>query len=199
MPSIDREIRVALHRKKLRSSHSCDDTIVVDELGLASAQARIDVAVINGCVHGYEIKSERDTLERLPDQMAVYARCLEKLTVVCAEKHVRGVKKTVPAWAGIISVRCGPRGAIHFRTERRAKRNPTVAAADVAQILWRDEAAALLQRLGDTANLKRATRDQLYTRLGERLSPADVARYAREIMHARQTWRGRPTHARCGD
>jgi hypothetical protein len=42
----------------------------------------------NGFVHGFEIKSATDTLARLPQQLMFYEECLEKLTIVCAEKHV---------------------------------------------------------------------------------------------------------------
>ena len=64
----DVEIRLALH-SKLKPYRTAPNTIVVDELGLSHAKARIDVAVINGCVHGYEIKSSLDTLNRLPAQL----------------------------------------------------------------------------------------------------------------------------------
>lgn len=69
LPSTDIEIRSALHRKKLRQLHERADTLVIDELGLAHAKARVDVAVINGCLHGYEIKSAQDTLDRLAGQL----------------------------------------------------------------------------------------------------------------------------------
>jgi hypothetical protein len=39
------EIRAALHRKALRAFHRCNDTLVIDELGLAHAKARIEIAV----------------------------------------------------------------------------------------------------------------------------------------------------------
>ena len=61
----DLDIRSALHAKRLRRLKAKPDTLVIDELGLAHASSRIDVAVINGCIHGYEIKSAKDTLDRL--------------------------------------------------------------------------------------------------------------------------------------
>jgi hypothetical protein len=61
MRASDREIRAALHRKKFGALHGRTDTVIVDELGLAHAKARIDIAVINGFVHGFEIKSATDT------------------------------------------------------------------------------------------------------------------------------------------
>ena len=79
----DANIRSALHAKRLRRARSQPDTLVIDELGLAHAKSRIDVAVINGCIHGYEIKSAKDTLDRLatpdrclsPDAAEAHDRC----------------------------------------------------------------------------------------------------------------------------
>src|ERR1700674_1251921 len=71
-PLRDSEIRAAL-RAKLHSIHSQDpETVVIDELSLCQGDARVDMAVVNGSLSGYEIKSDRDTLTRLPRQLAVY-------------------------------------------------------------------------------------------------------------------------------
>jgi len=47
------------------------DTLVIDELGLVQAKSRIDVAVINGYIHVYKIKSARQTLSRLDKQLDI--------------------------------------------------------------------------------------------------------------------------------
>lgn len=62
----DRDVRQALHRKVLKEHHGDADTLVLDELGLRHGTCRVDIAVVNGYLHGYEIKSDSDTLERLP-------------------------------------------------------------------------------------------------------------------------------------
>jgi hypothetical protein len=67
----DFDIRLALHAKRLRRLKTHPNTLVIDELGLAHAKSRIDVAVINGCIHGYEIKSDKDTLDRLSKQIDI--------------------------------------------------------------------------------------------------------------------------------
>ena len=43
--------------------------IDVEELGVCRGRVRVDVAVVNGTLHGYEIKSDRDSL-RLDDALA---------------------------------------------------------------------------------------------------------------------------------
>src|ERR1700741_3176697 len=105
----DTRIREARHRKKLARACQSPNAFVVNELGLVHARARVDVAVINGCVHGYEIKSEADTLKRFDRQLAIYSTCLEKLSFVCAEKHLTDIYSLTPKWCGIFLVLEGPR------------------------------------------------------------------------------------------
>src|SRR3972149_7855732 len=157
-PTSDTEIRAALHRKKFRALSTRSDTLIIDELGLAHAKVRIDIAVINGSIHGFEIKSAADTLARLPKQLATYEECLEMLTIVCADKHVPEVRKLAPSWCGILKVSQGPRGAIEFTTLRASKKNPNVRAYRLAHLLWRPEAVAVLTRLNASPQLLRRPR-----------------------------------------
>ena len=48
--------------------------MILDELGICRGRVRIDLTVVNGLLHGYEIKSERDTLARLETQADLYGR-----------------------------------------------------------------------------------------------------------------------------
>ena len=52
----DGRIRAAFHGKILRRQHLCPETLVLDELGLMHGRCRADIAVVNGCLIGYEIK-----------------------------------------------------------------------------------------------------------------------------------------------
>jgi hypothetical protein len=187
--STDAEIRAALHRKALRAFHRCNDTLVIDELGLAHAKTRIDVAVINGSVHGFEIKSAADTLTRLPQQLELYVQCLEKLTIVCAEKHISGVRDLAPRWCGITKVTKGPRGGIVFITVREPKRNPNIQPYRLAHLLWRSEAVAILTQANASPKMLRAPRKTLYKSLAAKFSVAEITAFIKESMASRQDWR----------
>lgn len=189
--STDAEIRQALHRKVLRAFHRCNDTLVIDELGLAHAKVRVDVAVINGCVHGFEIKSAADTLTRLPQQLTLYQQCLEKLTIVCAEKHFAGVRDIAPRWCGIVKVTKGPRGGITFFTMREPKRNPNVCPYRLAHLLWRTEVAAILSQADVSPQVLRAPRKMLYKSLAEKFSVEEITAFIKQSMVTRQDWRSR--------
>ena len=62
----DRDVRGAM-LQLLGAEHAGEkDTFILQELDVWSGAVRIDIAVINGELTGFELKSDRDTLERLP-------------------------------------------------------------------------------------------------------------------------------------
>jgi len=191
----DQEIRAALHRKKLRTYRNAGDVIIVDELGLSHARVRIDVAVISAEVHGFEIKSSLDTLERLPGQLEFYSKGLSRLTLVCAGKHLAKAERIVPDWCGLILAEKGPRGGITFETVRRARANPSVDAIQVAHLLWHSEAAELLAGFGASPRELKRSRLQLYIDLAAQMPIADLIAAIRNFMVQRSTWRDQPAHA----
>src|SRR5262245_12497030 len=66
-------------------------------VSLAWNAARIDlVAMHGGYLSGFEIKSERDTLERLKQQAKRYRRYFRRLYLVTTEHHVASALTLVP-------------------------------------------------------------------------------------------------------
>jgi hypothetical protein len=198
MPAIemrDADIRTALHNKHLRRVKALPCTLVVDELGLAHSKGRIDVAVINGCIHGYEIKSTMDSLERLESQIETYRQTLQKLTFVAAPKHVTGIWAKAPEWCGVITVERGSRGGISFHALRDAVANPEIDPVMMAHLLWRDEVIELLGQIGHAPKELRRPRKQLYEMLCEAMTPREIIASIRAFMLQRQSWRDRPARA----
>ena len=191
----DTDIRIALHAKRLRRVKAQPDTLVIDELGLAHAKSRIDVAVINGCIHGYEIKSAKDTLDRFETQMDIYRQTLQKLTIVAAPKHVAGIMSHAPKWCGVIAAEQGPRGGISFHVLRNAAANPDIDPVMMAHLLWRDEVIELLDQAGYAPKELRRPRKQLYEMLCETMTLREITGSIRAFMVQRQTWRDHPAHA----
>ncbi len=185
----DIEIRRALHKKVLMSQHKCSSTIVIDELGLAHGKNRIDIAVLNGCLHGYEIKSSKDNLLRLPDQLVEYRRSLQKLTLVVAPNHVDEIVSIAPEWSGIVLADKGGRGAIAFSTVRRSQRNPEVEAVALAHLLWKKEAINFLEELGVEKKLMKGTRLKLYENICSRASINELIDWIKTQFMERESWR----------
>jgi hypothetical protein len=191
----DSDIRLALHRKRLRHQKLRPGTLVIDELGLAHARSRVDVAVINGCIHGYEIKSAQDSLDRLGGQIDVYRRALQKITIVAAQRHLPKVMASVPDWCGVIEVVHGARGDIQLHPIRSARMNPDIDPVMLAHLLWRPEVLDLLSRIGYAPKQLRGPRKQLYEMLCEAMTLREITAAIRDFMARRKTWRGHPAHA----
>ncbi len=191
----DLDIRSALHAKRLRRLKAKPDTLVIDELGLAHASSRIDVAVINGCIHGYEIKSAKDTLDRLDIQIDIYRQTLQKLTIVAASRHVDDVMAHTPEWCGVIEAEQGPRSGIRFNAIRTARANPDIDPVMMAHLLWRTEVIDLLLQIGYAPKELRRPRKQLYEILCETYTLHEIIASIRTFMAQRQAWRDRPARA----
>ena len=92
----DSDIRAVL-RSRLFLKHPDEaDTVVIEELGLCRGQVRVDVAVVNGLLHGYEIKSDRDSLCRLGVQVEVYGKVFDQATLVVGDRHMVNQIQRIP-------------------------------------------------------------------------------------------------------
>lgn len=185
----DADVRAALHAKVLADHHGDADTLVLDEFDLWYGAARIDIAVVNGRMHGFEIKSERDTLERLDGQMAVYNLVLDRVTIVVAAKHLEEVIRRVPNWWGIKVALAGKRGAVHFEERRAPRTNPAVDPVAVASLLWCDELTEILVSLDAARGVRGKARHVLCQRLATTMPITDLRAEVRRRLRARGTWR----------
>jgi len=185
----DQEIRSAFHAKKLASHHNNHDTIVIDELGVAHGKNRIDIAVVNGFIHGYEIKSSKDTLSRFSLQLESYMQCFEKLSFIAAEKHIEDIVYQTPDWCGIILVEKGPRGGINFTTIRKEKRNPDISPFAMAHFLWKNEAIGILKSLGADKSMLKGTRATIYKHLSHMITVPELSAKIKMFFMSREEWR----------
>ena len=142
----------ALLKTHLSSRISADDR-VVDEFGLAYGAVRADVALVNGHLEGFEIKAGRDTLKRLPAQVAAYNKVFEFSWVVTTPDHLSGVRELVPIGWGLLVAKAIEQN-IELVQVRRAKRNSNRNSDHLARLLWREEALAQLETLGLSKGLK---------------------------------------------
>lgn len=188
----ERVIRAALRDRHLRHHRGRGDILVINELGLAHARSRIDLAVFNGHLHGYEIKSAGDTLDRLPRQLTTYVNALQKLTLVVATRHLNAAAAIAPDWCGLTEVIEGPRGGMTFSSRRRARLNPHLDAFMLAHLLWHPEAQDLLRARGASNAEVNMPRKQLYRVLADEVPVQELASAIKAAMASRTGWRDRP-------
>jgi hypothetical protein len=186
----DAEIRQNFHRKMLHRQHACHNTLVIDELGLQHGRCRADIAVVNGLLVGYEIKSNNDSLRRLRDQITAYNAVFDKAFVVVGDRHIDNIQDRVPEWWGVILSSRGPKGAVNFNMIRKAQVNRSVDPVSVARLLWRDEAIEILRQKKLPSRTLRQPRAVLYKHLAELLNICELRKAVREYLQKRRSWRG---------
>jgi hypothetical protein len=187
----DIDLRMML-RKRFEADHAGDaGTLVLEELGLCQHLSRVDFAVVNGELSGYEIKSDSDTLRRLPGQQSVYDRVFDRLVIVCTTRHLPEIRKIIPRWWGIYVVDTRNQEC-PLRVARKPRRNPNVDPRAVVQLIWRDEAIELLARVGHSGGVSRSTVDVLWERLVLSCNREDLCRMVRDTLKARVRWRSGP-------
>ncbi len=196
----DQDIRAVL-KTELTGRYAKDgDTLVLDELGVRNGTARIDLVVVNHQLHGYEIKSDLDSLRRLPDQIRVFSSVMDRITLVVGYRHAYNALKMVPEWWGVRLAEERERGGIVVLTSARLSRdNPGVDINAVVALLWRDEALGILDEMGAADGVRSKTRTEIYRRLVQISKPDYLRARIRRQLRGREGWRVGAQRMSCGD
>lgn len=165
------------------------DIICLEEFAIHGGANRVDVAALNGVSHAYEIKSDRDTLARLANQVDAYGAIFERATLVSALRHLDSARGIIPKWWGIVEIRRANDSSCYLRRVRESRLNPSPRATAVASLLWRAEALNLLVQLGLDEGVHSKPSEFLIERLAERVQLERLSSYVREILRARGDWR----------
>lgn len=184
----DNDIREVLLCQLQRKHSNEKDVKIVNEMGVMHGTARVDVAVINGILHGYEIKSESDNLLRLPNQITEYSKVFERMTIVVQRKHLYDVRELVPKWWGITLV-TKRKSNINLKMLRKGKVNPNIDPMALSSLLWRDEALEVLKERGLQRGYLSKPRKEIYKRISDTLSPEEIMCLVSERLKERQDWK----------
>jgi hypothetical protein len=187
----DPEIRVALLDRLHRLHDDERDVVFLEELGLCRGQVFVDVTVVNGTLHGYEIKSDRDSLRRLAGQSALYGRVLDRATLVVGSRHATDAAAAVPSWWGILIAKRSDSG-IRFQQVRSGRRNPSRDRRALVELLWLDCALELLAARNAVRGYRGKRRREVWDRVCELYDLDEVADAVRGLLKARPARRSAP-------
>jgi hypothetical protein len=193
----DADIRVATKEALFLEHKGDSETVIFDELGIQHGASRIDLAVVNGELHGFELKSNRDTLTRLPEQVEAYSRVFDRVTLVVGEHHLRKAVDMIPDWWGIRVAR-SEQGKLDFCDLRIALGNPSTDATSVAMLLWRGEALDFLEELGEAKGLRWKCKKEIYGALVDSVEFDRLRDRVRTCLRQRLGWRSASTQLSCG-
>lgn len=187
----DKDVRKAVI-KRLYAQYGADHhTRVVEEMGVWSGTVRIDVAVINGELIGYELKSDSDTLARLKNQATYYGKVFNKLSIVVGSRHISQARLVLPKWWGIIEAKCSG-STVELKDRRIARKNPGQDAFVLAQLLWKDEALSVLDKHSLAQGWRSKTVREIHHRVASKLPLTILNEEVRTILKDRQEWLRNP-------
>jgi hypothetical protein len=173
--------------QRLRQQHSHEiDVVFLEEVGLCRGQVFVDVAVVNGSIHGYEIKSDRDSLRRLAGQVAMYGRVLDRASLVVGPKHVVHAVDVVPPWWEI-QVAEAPTSGLRLKRVRAGRKNPARDVRALVELLWLDASLGLLAQRGGLRGYRGRPRRQIWDRLCEVYGVDEIADAVRKQLKARSS------------
>jgi hypothetical protein len=194
----DSHIRAATKRTLFAQHKDDTETVIFEELGVQHGLSRIDLAVVNGELHGFELKSNKDTLKRLPEQVAAYGLIFDRVTLVLGEHHVAQAVEIIPDWWGLRIARFES-GLMVFVDLRLAIKNPSIDPMSVVALLWRDEALKFLEESGSARAFRSECRADIYAALVERVDVDSIRDRVRACLRQRSNWRSGATRLSCGD
>ncbi len=195
----DQDIRDSLRQELVAAYGSDSSTLIVEELGICCGMARVDVAVVNGELKGFEIKSEKDTLGRLPAQSGMYGKVFDTMSIVLGLRHLQAAESFLPNWWGIVVADRDVDGFLCLQRVRKESNNTNQDALSLVQLLWRDEALALLHVAGLAAGLRKRPRRYLWAALAQNFCLSDLRGVIRERLKLRRNWRVAAPRTQCGE
>ena len=184
----DSDIRKVMLLDLARTYKNDRDTMIIEELGLCQGEARVDIAVVNGSIHGFEIKSDEDTLKRLAGQAAIYGRVLGSITLVVGSEHLAEALRIIPKWWGVIVAK-ERSGRTQLKKRRNGKLNPKLDPFSLVQLLWRDEALDALRKRDLHRGLAGKPRAVLWQKLAEHVPTDELFALVRSFLRSRESWR----------
>jgi hypothetical protein len=135
--------KAALTHKILLGKHSLHSASMLNEFRVGECKA--DIAILDGTATVYEVKSERDSLNRLERQVAAYSKVFARVYVIAADNHVDAVIGLVPKDVGILCLN----GRHHISTLRDAPDRPErTSPAAIFDCIRTEEARMILLSRG---------------------------------------------------
>lgn len=154
--------------------------VYIDELPTGTTRADV-VHITPTFMHGYEVKGDGDTLQRVSNQLRCYGEVYDLVTFVVTEKHLPKLLPLLPEWVGVLVA--SPAG---LHAHRPAGYNATVERAAVAGLLLLEEVKQFLMSCG-LAGVSTLRRREVmhFLRYTHTVPLSQLAQFARERLAAR--------------
>lgn len=173
---------------KIAEINQGHDYRIIPEMAVCDGLSRVDIAVANGNLFGYEIKSDADTLDRLPQQQEFYNKTFDKVFIVVGNKYASIIEDYIPDWWGIYVAYYDKKQNVIIKQKKRGRKNLFVNAESLLELLWRDEIENLL-KINGFKGLSSKNRRILRKMALDNFSLKEIKDYTRETLKQRKNWR----------
>ena len=154
--------------------------VCIDELPTGTTRADV-VHITEQFMHGYEVKGDGDTLQRVANQLRCYGEVYDFVTFVVTEKHLPKLLPLLPEWVGVLVA-----SAEGLRPHRTAAYNATVERAPLARLLLLDEVKQFLLARGLTGvSTLRLREVGQFLRTTQLVPLSSLAQFVRERLMVR--------------
>lgn len=164
--------KIALGRHNLRTA------TVLSEVRARASKA--DLVILNGTATAYEIKSERDSLNRLTAQLSDYRSVFASVTVVTSPSQADAVLRLAPDDVGVLVL--SPR--LRLQVVRETQDLPErIEPTALLETLRTTEAAQVLESIGiETPDVPNTRLWAELRKLYAALDPVEVHRHAVSVL-----------------
>ena len=183
----DRDIREPLHYWLQARYADSPNTEILHELKMPHPSARIDVAVVNGELTGYEIKSDVDTLSRLEQLEPAFSAVFDRVSIVTTARRLRATECRVPDWWGIL-IASDAVGGVKFICKRRARKNKSAGVANLLYVLTRPELMEIARKSGAQSGYSKMRQAQLIDAIICSGSKPQIRAITRDILRRRPSF-----------
>lgn len=147
------------------------DATIINEMVVANWSRRADLAIANGHLQAFEIKSDFDSLKRLDGQIEIFNSRFEKVTIVCAPKFTCEVSKRVSSNIGVVEYQADSHG-VRFKIIQKGRVCSRLNKLIYLSFLLKSELKSLLNHYGVPFSYKQS-RESLEC-LASKLSLGDI-------------------------
>lgn len=190
-PLRDSDIRAALSRRIAKQQQGREFLFVPEIDVWGGWPGRIDqVLITRRQIQGFEIKSDVDSLRRLPVQVHAYSPVLERAHLVTTTRHLDGARAIIPPWWGILLAARAKDGSVRIVPVRSAGANPELDVFQVTTFVSRELIVNYLRAQG----VRGLSRHDVYSLRGllvDNNTRGQVLAFARRVMMERVDWQRR--------
>jgi hypothetical protein len=114
----------------------------------------------------------------------MYNKVFDRVTLVVGPRHQAAALTLIPAWWGLLGVTSTPRGA-RLHALRKGLANRAVDPRALVELLWLDDALALLETRRAARGARGKPREFVWDRVCEHFHVTEIAAAVRDRLKAR--------------